>query len=106
MKSNDDHTIMENLAHIIIYLVTRDQTCMIVKEAGLLLVLISLVDSSFKGIAKKAMSIIGYIANMGTDYCDLVLEAGILKPLLQIQYGWQVENCNLDFFAVLPWQVS
>ena len=87
MKTTEDCTIRTNLEHVMISLARDDQSStwrILVEEVGFLPVLVEIVDSEDNDIAEKAISTIGSVANMSIEYRDLLLQTGIVKPLLRV----------------------
>lgn len=84
MITNDDPTVQSNLAHALIKLATSDQTGVIAKVEGLLSVLITLLDSSIDVITNESIIALGNIVQIAPEYCQLVVKAEVMKPLLHI----------------------
>jgi importin subunit alpha-2 len=84
MNANNDLTVQANLAHVLIKLATSNQTGVIAKVDGLLSVLISLLDSYNDVTANESIVALGNIVQIAPEYRDLVVEAGVMKPLLHI----------------------
>jgi len=84
MGTNNDPTVQTNLAHVLTKLATSDQTDVIAKVKGLLPLLITLLDSSDDAIANESIVALGIIVQIAPEYRNLVVEAGVMKPLLHI----------------------
>ena len=87
MTEAEDETIRMNLEHAMISIAEDDQSStwrVLVEEVDFLPVLISLVKSNDNAISEKAIEIAGSVADMTTEYRDLLLKAGIITPLLGV----------------------
>ena len=87
MTKTEDDTIRMNLGHVMISIAKDDKSStwrVLVEEVDFLPVLVSLVKSKDNAISEKAIEIAGSVADMTTEYRDLLLKAGIIKPLLVV----------------------
>ena len=76
----------------------------LLKEAGVLDLLISLVTSEQDDISQKTIKVIGQIADdMADDYCDCICQARIVDSLLQVLGNTRLGDSTLQAAAeILP----
>ena len=101
MSTNDDPTVQTNLAHVLIKLATSDQTGVIAKVEGLLPILVTLLDSSNDVIANESIVALGNIVQIAPEYRNLVVEAGVMTPLLYIMKHSETFHKLIDGAEIL-----
>ena len=86
-KTTKDEGIKTNLSHVIVCLFagTKKQTTeVVVKEEGLLSVLVGLLESQDDSIVEKATSKVGKIADMSDEHRDMLIQLEIMPPLMRL----------------------
>jgi len=95
--ANDD-AVKVDLEHVILNMLTngtKEQVGTLLKEAGVLDLLISLINSAHEDIAKRAISVVGKIAGNSDEHRDRLYQTGLVTSLLQI-----LGNTSLDISIV------
>ena len=86
LSTTKDEAIRLNLEHVMINLLagTNDQVELLVANVGFFPVLVSLAESQDSAIAEKATSIVFKVISINDKYQGLLLQSGIVTPLLRV----------------------
>ena len=84
--ANDD-AVKVDLEHVILNMLTngtKEQVGDLLKEAGVLDLLVSLINSAHDDIARRAISVVGKIAGNSDEQRDRLYQAGLVTSLLRV----------------------
>jgi len=86
LSTTKDEAIRLNLEHVMINLLagTNEQVELLVANVGFIPVLVSLAESQDSAISEKAISIVAKVVGMKDKYQGLLLQSGIITPLLRV----------------------
>jgi len=98
LSSTENESIQFNLENVVVSLLagTKEQVDMLVTNTGFLPLLVSLVESPHEGLQDKAILALGKIVDASSRIRDMLLQAGIIQPLLRVLQGSDVVLTTLE----------